>query len=119
MWVCVQPTVFVVVLVIETVMFVPQQISVAVGGVNVHCVPQFKLRLLAQVITGGVVSVMVTTLVQMAVLVQQSIACHTILRTEVQFPVTFVVAVRMETVGVGQQRSVAVGRISGLPHCNV
>jgi hypothetical protein len=118
-WVRVQPTMFVVVLVIVTVTFVPQQRSEAVGGVNVHGVPQLKLRLLAQVSTGGVVSVMVTTFVQIAMFVQQSIACHVIVRISLHGPTMFVLAVRIETVGVGQQRSVAVGKINGLPHCNV
>lgn len=117
--VLVQPTMFVVVLVMVTVTFVPQHKSVAVGGVNVHGVPHVRFRLLAQVNTGGVVSVMVTTLVQRDVLVQQSTACQVIVRTSVQGPVMLVTAVSMETIGVGQQRSVAVGTISGLPHCRV
>jgi hypothetical protein len=42
------------------VTFVPQQASIAVGGVKFQGVPRATVRLLAQVSTGGVVSTFVT-----------------------------------------------------------
>src|SRR5260370_8044723 len=59
------------------VTLVPQQASNAVGGVNVQGVPGVIVMFDAQVITGGVVSTIVTAWAQVAeVLLQQSVACH-------------------------------------------
>ena len=41
--------------------FVPQQASTAVGGVNDHGVAKATVKFVAQVMTGGVVSTIVTT----------------------------------------------------------
>ena len=59
------------------VTFVPQQASMAVGGVKFQTVPQFTVRLLPQLITGGCVSISVTVWLQNAALVQQSVARQT------------------------------------------
>jgi hypothetical protein len=63
------------------VTLVPEQASKAVGvskfGVGPHCTVLFG----AQVMTGGVVSTMVTVCVQVDVLVQQSAACQVMVST--------------------------------------
>ena len=66
------------VIVVSTVMvtFVPQQRSKAVGGSNDQMASHWTVLLLAQVITGGVVSITWTTSVQVEVFVQQSVACQ-------------------------------------------
>src|SRR5947199_347506 len=86
-----------------SVTFVPQQASTAVGGVNVQGVPKGTTKLVPQVSTGGVVSTTVTVWLQVAALPQG--------------PRTLVIALAMETVTFGQQRSVAVGGAMGVPHC--
>jgi len=70
--------VFVVVPMIVTVMFVPQQASKTAGGSKLHGSPHSIVLFGAQVNAGGVVSMMVTTSVHAAVLVQQSCACQVI-----------------------------------------
>jgi hypothetical protein len=56
--------------------FVPQQASKTTGSSNVQGVPHSTVLFVAQVSVGGVVSTIVTTSVQVAVLVQQSCACQ-------------------------------------------
>src|SRR5712691_7101350 len=58
------------------VTFVPLQRSIAEGGSNVHAVPHSTNRLEAHVSTGGVVSATVMVWLQVAVLLQLSLACH-------------------------------------------
>lgn len=55
------------------VMFVPQQASMAVGGVKDQAEPQFTVMLLAQVITGGWVSTSMTRWLQKVEFEQQSV----------------------------------------------
>jgi hypothetical protein len=59
-----QAGLLVTVLATEIDTFVPQQASEAVGGSNVQAVPHWTVLLVAQVITGGVVSTTVTFWVQ-------------------------------------------------------
>jgi len=56
------------------VTFVPLQLSLAVGASKVHGVLQLTVLLVAQVRTGGVVSTTVTVWLQVAVLLQASVA---------------------------------------------
>ena len=62
--------------VLSTVMvtFVPQQASKAVGSSKLQVEPHSTVLLLAQVITGGVVSSTVTVWLQVLLLPQQSVA---------------------------------------------
>ena len=69
-----KPTVLVTVLTRVIVTFVPSQMSLATGGVNVHGVPHSTIRLPAQVRFGGVVSTTVMFWLQVEMLVQESIA---------------------------------------------
>src|SRR5437867_85193 len=65
---------FVTVLRIVMVTLVPQQASAAVGGSKPQGVPHSTVLLVAQVITGGVVSTTRTSCVQVMRLSQQSLA---------------------------------------------
>jgi hypothetical protein len=56
------------------VTLVPQQTSEAVGELNDQVEPHWTVLLLAQVMTGGRVSTTVTVWLQVAVLLQQSVA---------------------------------------------
>jgi len=59
---------------LEIVTFVPQQESIAVGGSKLHETLHWTVLLLAQEMTGGVVSVITMVSTHVAVLVQQSTA---------------------------------------------
>src|SRR5215831_8910660 len=72
-----------------------QQLSVAVGGSNVHALPHCTVLLVVQVITGGVVSTTVTVCVQVLVLPQQSLATQLRVMTCGQMP--FVIVLRTDT----------------------
>jgi hypothetical protein len=111
------------------VTFVPQQASTAVGGVGCHvpgtpaALAQGTNWLLLQVMTGGIVSVMVIVCVQNETLPQQSLAIQVTTMVSKQGPLTFVTAPmkRTNTDAAGQQLSVAVGGVNVhvLPHWNV
>src|SRR5437868_14306436 len=60
------------VLAMEIRTFVPSHASVAVGGSNCHVVPHWMVRSLRQVMTGAVVSMMVTDWLLVALLPQAS-----------------------------------------------
>ena len=64
--------------VLSTVMvtLVPQQTSEAEGASKLQAEPHSTVLLVAQVITGGVVSTTVTVWLQVLLLPQQSVACH-------------------------------------------
>ena len=81
-----------------SVTFVPQQASKAVGGSKVQAVPHSTNLFEAQVMTGGLVSVMVTISVQKAVLVQQSVACHVSVMISLHGIEPFVMELRSATV---------------------
>lgn len=88
-----------------------QQSSNAVGGVNVHGVPQLTVILEAQTTFGGSVSMMSNLWVQMSeVLVQQSVAVHcksnVLKQTDVKLVVTLM---RLNVTFVPQHASNAVG----------
>jgi hypothetical protein len=70
----------VLVTVVRTVMvtFVPQQASTAVGGSNDQFEPHWTVLLVEQVMTGGVVSTILTISMHVAVFEQQSMACQVI-----------------------------------------
>ena len=55
---------------------VPQQASKALGGSKLQLLPHSTVLLVAQLSTGGVVSRTVTAWLQVALLVQQSVACQ-------------------------------------------
>jgi len=59
------------------VRFVPQQLSLAVGGSNSQLMPHWTVLLLAQLTTGGVVSFTVTYCVQYARVPTQSVIFQT------------------------------------------
>src|SRR6266478_3995645 len=105
------------------VTLVPQQASNAVGGVNVQGVPGVIVMFDAQVITGGVVSTIVTVWAQVAeVLLQQSVACHLRVTIVKHLENTLVnVACMVMVTLVPQQASNAVGasNVQGVPHCTV
>jgi hypothetical protein len=110
----------------ETVTFVPQQASKAVGGVGcqpfVPLAPQTTTWLLAQVITGGVVSMILMKLVQKELLPQQSVAFHTAEMVCWQVPAILVERLPSDTCTFEpQQASTAVGGINVhvLPHCTI
>src|ERR1039457_6135519 len=58
------------------VTLLPLQASTAVGRSKLHVEPHCTVLLLAQVITGGVVSTTVTVWLQVALLLQRSVACQ-------------------------------------------
>src|ERR1035437_2571384 len=91
-----------------TVRFVPQQMSVAVGGSNIQAEPAVTVLLGTQVMLGGVVSTTVTVCVQVLKLVQQSSAFQIRLITHGQVPFVLVLLTVTATL-VPQQASEAVG----------
>jgi hypothetical protein len=58
----------------EMVTFAPSQLSTAVGGMKLQAVPHSTVRLLAQIICGGVVSTTVIVWLQVLELPHRSIA---------------------------------------------
>src|SRR6266481_3745468 len=75
------PVVLVERLATDTNTFDPQQMSKAVGLMKDHVVPHCTVWLLAQVITGGTVSMIVTVWLQVALLLQQSVASQLLVMT--------------------------------------
>jgi hypothetical protein len=101
---------FVTVLASDTTTFEPQQASKAVGGMRDQVVPHCTVWLLAQVMTGGTVSTMVTVWEQVVELVQQSVACQVRVMTTGQTEPMLVTVLRTVMVTlVPQQASMAVG----------
>src|ERR1035437_3937944 len=94
----------------RTVRFVPQQMSVAVGGSNIQAEPAVTVLLGTQVMLGGVVSTTVTVSVQVMKLVQQSSAFQIRLITHGQAPLVPVL-LRVTATLVPQQASEAVGGV--------
>ena len=95
-----------------------QQLSVAGGGTigDPHCTTGMVVL---QVITGGVVSMMLTKLVQKALLPQQSTASQIAEIVSEHGPVVFVIVPDRNTaVAMMQQLSVAVAgtKLHGVPH---
>src|SRR6185436_6165139 len=99
-------------------------LSVAVGASKVQAVPRCTvlLLLLVQSMTGGVVSMTVTVWLQVALLLQLSIACQTRVASKVlpQWPAVFVTVLSMMT-GTGPLLLVAVGvsKVQAVPSCTV
>src|SRR5215472_13931273 len=99
-------------------------LSVAVGVSNVQAVPicTVLLVLLVQSMTGGVVSITDTVWLQVALLLQPSIACQTRVASKVlpQWPAVLVVVLRTVTVTI-PLLSVAVGvsNVHGVPKSTV
>jgi hypothetical protein len=97
--------------------FVPQVASVAVGGSNVHSVPQETDLLVGQLIEGGVVSTTVTVWLHWFVRLQLSTICQVrvALNVSPQNPEEFVV---VDTITKGPE---AVGglNVHGVPHSTV
>src|SRR5215472_13052281 len=99
-------------------------LSVAVGVSKVHGVPicTVLLVLLVQSITGAVVSITVTVWLQVALLLQLSIACHTRVASKVlpQWPAVFVTVLTTST-GTLPLLLVAVGvsKVQTVPICTV
>jgi hypothetical protein len=78
------------------VTFVPTQLSDAEGVSKVQAEPHWTVLLLAQVMTGGVVSTTVTAWLHDAVFEQQSVACHVRVMTSGQeVPFVIVPVTRM------------------------
>jgi len=104
-----------------SVRLVPQQTSKAIGSSKLHAAPHSTVLLVAQVNTGGVVSVIATVWLQVVLLVQQSVACHVrvmIVWQESPFVTVFrTVSVRL----VPQQTSEADGssKFHAAPHSTV
>jgi hypothetical protein len=104
------------VLTIVIVTFVPQHASNAVGGSKFHADPHWTVLFAAQVNVGGVVSVIRTISVQVAVFVQQSWACHVMVSIKLHGAALLVTTFSIVTSGFGQQLSVAGGGRIGEPH---
>jgi hypothetical protein len=101
---------------------VPQHASKAVGGSSDHVVlPHCTVWLLAQVMTGGVVSMTVTVWLHVAELLQQSVACHVRVMIKGQILPALVIVLRTVIVTLLQQASTAVGGVNAQaePHCTV
>ena len=110
---------FVVVAMTTMVLLVPQQASTAVGGVKTIGVPAGTEKLGAQVMTGGMVSTVVTVWEQVVELVQQSVMRQ--VRVEVLkqgVPSGVMVLKTVMVTFVPQQASIAVGvsKMTGEPH---
>ena len=119
-----KPTVFVTVLTMVMVTFVPSQMSLATGGVNAHGVPHSTMRLPAQAMFGGVVSTTVTDWLQVEMLVQESVARHVRVAVKLlpQKPTAFVTVLTMLMVTfVPSQMSFATGGVNthGVPHSTI
>jgi len=97
------------------VTFVPQHASKAVGVSKVQPVPHSSVRGPLQLITGGFVSIIVTTCVQNEEFEQQSVACHVKVIVALQGKLPFVIALNKETRTAEQQLSVAVGGVGVQP----
>src|SRR5690242_4215375 len=105
--------------VLKTVMvtLVPQQTSEAVGSSKVQAEPHSTGLGAAQVMTGAVVSAPVTIWLQVALLVEQSVACQVRVMTCGQVPLVVVLEIVTVTL-VPQQASEAVGssKVQAEPH---
>src|SRR6266850_1395302 len=101
---------FVIVPVMVIVAFVPSQTSVAEGASNVHTSPHSTMRLLAQVMSGAVVSTTVMVWLHEALLLQLSVACQVRMASNV-FPhsALVIVPVMVIVAFVPSQTSVAEG----------
>ncbi|HND44411.1 MAG TPA: hypothetical protein PKX51_18960, partial [Cyclobacteriaceae bacterium] len=107
-----------------SVTFVPQHASKAVGGSKAQALPHSTNLFDAQVMTGGLVSVMVTTSVQNELLVQQSVACHVSVMISLQGIEPLVMALKSETVTFVPQQASKAGGGTGIqpgsaPHWKV
>src|SRR5439155_93452 len=104
------------------VMMGAPQLSVAAGALKVQEVPHSGFLSGAQVMTGSVVSTMVTVWLHMAVLPQASVACQVRVASNVepQWPVVLVAVLKMVIVG-APQLSVALGasKVQAAPHSTV
>ena len=76
----------------------PQHASRAVGASNIHGLPHSTVLFVAQVNTGGVMSVTVTVWAQVMLLLQQSVACHVAVMTCEHGPPTVPSAFALVTV---------------------
>src|SRR5512137_1404201 len=99
---------------------VPQHTSEALGQSNFPSHPHPTVLLVAHTITGGVVSTRVTIWLQVALLVQQSIARHVRVITHGQEPLVTVLSTVIATL-VPQHTSTALGgsNVQVLPHSTV
>ena len=96
-----------------------QQLSVAIGGSNVHGVPHWTVLFVAQVSVGGMVSTTVTVWLHILMLLQQSDAIHVRVTNCGHWPLVMVL--KTCTRGLEQQRSDANGgsNVHGVPHTTV
>ncbi len=116
-----KPAVFVTVLTTVMVTFVPSQMSLAPGGMNIHELPHSTMRLSAQVMFGGVVSTTVMVWLQVEMFVQESVARQVRVAVKLlpQKPAVFVtVLTTAMTTFVPSQMSLAIGGVNthGVPH---
>src|SRR5260370_42024051 len=118
---CVQPAPLVTVPTTVIVTLLPQQASTALGRSKLQLLLQGTFLFVAQVMTGGVVSTTVTVWLHVALLEQQSVACHVrVIASEQAVPLVVVPVTVMVTL-VPQPTSEAVGasKLQAEPHCTV
>src|SRR5207244_1643797 len=102
------------------VTLVPQQASVAEGGSKLQVLPHSTVLLVAQVKTGGCVATAVTVWLQVALLLQQSVACQVAVA---EYEQSLPVVTMLETMACAgtQQPPEALGgsKLHVLPHSTV
>ena len=104
--------------------FVPSQMSLATGGMNIQELPHSTIRLSAQVMFGGVVSNTEMVWLQVALLLQESNARQVRVAVKLlpQKPLVLVTVLTMTMVTfVPSQISTAVGamNVHGVPHSRI